>query len=933
MQKAYNNLNEFLINHRIKDDKSLQITHTAIGNTDLNIYSGAYHISGEDWNIFMDLYYQNVFIKNNKQYLTEKQSEVGPILVDFDFRYKWCVSERQHTEEIIENIILVYTEELKNFFEFKEDSVFDIFISEKPNINRVNMNDVDKNYVKDGIHMCIGIQMDHVMQQMLRSRVMLKLMDVFKEMPLTNDIDSILDLGISKGCTNWQLFGSRKPGNEVYELSYYIENKYDDADGEFITNAKNPKLSKDIFIKMSAQYIGNLKLEINEKILNEYNELLNKRNTKTKKGSLVKSKIKFQVDNLEEDEYNDEITLDEIKSEEILEKAIQNIFKNLNPSDYYIKEIHNYTQILPEKYYEAGSHLLNRQVAFALKTTDERLFLSWIKLRSKAVDFDYDSIPILYNDWKKYFNKSQMGITKKSIIYWARTDAFEEYEKVRKTTVDYYFEMTVKTSTEYDFAQLLYQIYGDKYVCSNIKNNEWYIFKSHRWELDRGNSLRMSISKDMYNLYMDKIMAAMKEESELSITPENEKKIECLNKRITKLVDLSNKLKKTHDKNNIMREASEIFYDKNFITNIDANKYLLGFTNGVIDFKAKEFRDGNPQDYITKSTRNAYIDYKIEEYSVIKNEIIKFMEQLFPIPELNEYMWAHLSSTLIGVNLNQTFNIYKGRGSNGKSKMVDLMSRSLGDYKGTVPLALITEKKGLIGGTSSEIMQLKGVRYAVMQEPSKDMKVHEGTMKELTGGDPLQGRSLYCESETFDPQFTLGCCTNVDLVFTSNDEGTWRRVRDILFPSKFVDEGYVPEEDEIYIYPKDMGLDDKIVNWAPVFISMLVQKAFETDGVVKDCNVVLESSRKYRQRQDNISSFVNQMVIRCEDETKKLRKRELSEAFKQWMSENSSNLKCSKVNELYEYMNKKFKVSTDEKGWKGCYISYEEDMEELNMVQ
>lgn len=923
MQIAYNNLNDFLINNRTKEDKSLQVTHTAIGSIELKIYSGAYHIIGNDWDKFMELYFQNVFVKKCKQYLTEKQNSIGPILIDFDFRYGWDVSERQHNEEIIENIIMIYTEELKNFFVFNENSVFDIFVTEKPNINRVVKTDVENNYVKDGIHMCIGIQMDHVMQQMLRNRVMVKLIEVFSVMPLTNTIDEILDLGISKGCTNWQLFGSRKPGNEAYELTYYIENTYDENDGEFITNAKNPIMTKDMFIKMSAQYVNNLKLEFQPKIMSEYNEILNKQNTKSKKSSLVKSKIKFQVDNLEDDEDNQEITLDQITNAEILEKSIQDIFKTLNPSDYYIKEIHEYTQILPEKYYDSGSHLLNRQVAFALKNTDERLFLSWIKLRSKANDFDYDSICQLYKDWKKYFNKSQSGITKKSIIYWARTDAFEEYEKVRKNTMDYYFEMTVKTATEYDFAVLLYQIYCDKYVCSNIKNNEWYAFKHHRWELDKGNSLRMSISKEMYNLYMDKIMAAIKEENDLAITPENEKKIEGLKKRVTKLIELSNKLKKTHDKNNIMREATELFYDKKFITNIDANKYLLGFTNGVIDFKTKEFRDGNPQDYITKSTRIVYIDYNLDEYTVIKNEITKFMEQLFPIPELNEYMWSHLCSTLIGVNLNQTFNIYKGKGSNGKSKMVDLMSRSLGDYKGTVPLALITEKKGLIGGTSSEVMQLKGVRYAVMQEPSKDMKVHEGTMKELTGGDPLQGRSLYCDSETFDPQFTLGCCTNVDLVFTSNDDGTWRRVRDILFPSKFVDEGYVPEEDEIYIFPKDMELDDKIVSWAEVFISMLVQKAFKTGGVVKDCDIVLDSSRKYRQRQDNISSFVNQMIVKCDDETRKLRKKEIAEVFKNWMNENSSNVKGSKATELYEYMNKKFKKLDN--GWKGCYIVREEE--------
>ena len=81
-------------------------------------------------------------------------------------------------------------------------------------------------------------------------------------------------------------------------------------------------------------------------------------------------------------------------------------------------------------------------------------------------------------------------------------------------------------------------------------------------------------------------------------------------------------------------------------------------------------------------------------------------------------MWEHLASCLVGTNENQTFNIYTGGGSNGKSCLVDLMSKVLGDYKGTVPITLITHKRNSIGSTSSEIVQLMGTRLAVMQEPS-----------------------------------------------------------------------------------------------------------------------------------------------------------------------------------------------------------------------
>ena len=68
------------------------------------------------------------------------------------------------------------------------------------------------------------------------------------------------------------------------------------------------------------------------------------------------------------------------------------------------------------------------------------------------------------------------------------------------------------------------------------------------------------------------------------------------------------------------------------------------------------------------------------------------------------------------------------------------MSMVLGDYKGSVPITLVTQGRRAIGSSSSEVVQLQGVRYAVMQEPSKGDKINEGIMKELTGGDRLYAR-------------------------------------------------------------------------------------------------------------------------------------------------------------------------------------------------
>ena len=934
-QLVYKDLNDFLIKHNAKkivSDKQVIATHTRIPDKALNIYGGSFYIPSEKLDPFFALFYDNIFLKNNKEYLTEKQLEKGgPILVDFDFRYNYDVETRQHTDDHIQDMVLLYLEELKEFFQFIENIQFSVFIMEKPHVNRLE----DKTFTKDGIHMIIGLQMDSMLQVVLRNKILEKLPDVWADFPLVNSWESVLDEGISKGKTNWQMFGCQKPGNERYELMQHFIVQYDPADGEFMIEQQRVldfNLSKNLF-KLSAQYPDNPKFELLPKMQDHYNDILSNGSSKNKL-TLPKSKAKVRLlveganDVVEED---GEISLNKITNRDILKKAMDNIISRLSPTEFHIKETHEYAQTLPEKYYDPGSHLLSRLVAFALKDTDDRLFLSWVMLRSKASDFDFSSIPGLLQEWKKNMkNDKTDGVTRRSIMFWSKQDSPEEFEKVKNNNVDKYVEDTLASPTDYDFAMVLYYLFKDKYVCVDMTNRPiWYRFKGHRWEPDKGDSLRLCISREMYNIYSNKSATCT---VDYYTSGDDQEKMEAIKKRSSYILNISVKLKNTSSKNNIMKEAAAIFYDRHFIKNMDANKWLMCFNNGVIDFKNKEFRNGYPQDYITKSTGIDYAPYVPCEASNEKaKDITVFMEQLFPVDSLNRYMWDHLASCLIGINKNQTFNIYRGDGSNGKSKMTDLMSYALGDYKGTVPITLISEKRNGIGGTSSEVMQLKGLRYAVMQEPSKDTPLNEGIMKELTGGDPIQARALYMESETFTPQFKLCVCTNSLFEIKSNDNGTWRRIRICDFMSTFVDEDKFDNSANApaYQFLKDKDLEDKLREWAPMFASMLVKRAFETDGEVVDCDVVLASSNKYRQGQDVISAFVNEMVVKTEVVGDRIKKKELHEQFKMWFQESQGMRKQPKGSELDEYMDKKFGKCNKTIGWAGVKIVYnQEDVED-----
>jgi P4 family phage/plasmid primase-like protien len=918
--------------------KGSGFTNTRIGDKKLNIYGGSYQIADGEWSDFIKKYFQHVFVKGKMEYLTEKQLiEDGPVLIDIDLRYERDITKKQHTTEHIQDMILLYADKIAELMEVKEGVDIDIYVMEKSDVN------ITDNKTKDGIHVIFGVKMHKALQVILRNKVLPELKGMWDDLPITNTWEDVLDEGVTRGFVNWQMYGSRKPGNLAYMIKHHYiisYNKESDCWESSNDEIKNFSTEKNIE-KLSARYNKHPEFEIKESVkelfektkesLNKHQPNTNNADSKLMKG---KPKLKFKV-NGTDCEYN------EINSEEVLDGMLDRLFEDVGPSNYKIKETHQYTMSLPVSYYGPGSYSNWIRVGWALANTKignekSKMFLTWLKfscqencrdtLKGNDGKFDWKCVSELYETWCKFEFNNPDGLTYRSIMYWCKRDAREKYNEIHKDTVDYFMEQSIMTLTEFDLASVLYHLYKDNFICASIKHTTWYEYNhKHRWvENDEGTSLRQRISREMYKVYFDKTQEVANLLQTMEQTTEGYEGIRDKSKNLSLILIY---LKKTTWKNNIMKEAKELFYDREFIEKLDQNPYLLCFNNYVVDFKNNTYRKGQPDDYISKCTNVDYIPYK----TVMKNsesviaEINEFMEQLFPIEELRNYMWEHAASCLIGTNHNQTFNIYKGSGRNGKSKFVELMSHSLGSYKGTVPITLITSKRNNIGSTSSEVAQLNAVRYAVMQEPSKGDKINEGIMKEITGGDPIQARALFKDTITFVPQFKLVVCTNTDFDDMASDDGTWRRIRMIDFMSKMLEVPYedpkFPKEEFPYQFPVDKNLDSKFKTWAPIFMSILVEKSFKLQGIVSDCKIVMASSEQYRDRQDYFSGFAKDKIRSNPGE--KIKKTELLQTFKEWYSTNYGSKGMPPGKEIYEFMDKRY--GDFKQGWRNISIIYNED--------
>jgi P4 family phage/plasmid primase-like protien len=919
MNAKYRNFDDFLRKHLYdKENTSQKITNTRIGNDNEHIFGGSYFVSDEEYPTFLDLYVKHVLAKQQVEHLTEKQLEKGPILLDLDFRFDASVTKRVFTDDEVYTICDEYLEELKKIYQFDDDTQFPVFVFQKPNVNILTA----KNLTKDGLHIIIGISANRQVQQYLRNQMVGRLAEVV-DLPIVNTWDEVLDEGISKGHTNWQLVGSCKPNNETYKLTHHMTVTYDATDGEFsITNevVSNFNMKKDIAL-LSARYTKHYDPFIRNDIIPEISKIGGSRTAAVGGATTTKTKLSSTTNILQ------------IKNHEQLDELYAEFKDSVSPiDDYDLLEVIAYTMILPPSYYESGTYDKWIRVGWALHKISDKLFIVWLKFSAQARNFDFGSIPDMWEKWNKCDDKK---LGKKSIFYWAKQDAsLDKFNQAKEESINYYVEQTLNSSantsttkmagcTDSDLATVLYQLYKYKYVCVSVKAREWYMFHNHRWEKnDQGTSLRQEISQTLRRMYKKKLIEMIEFKESI---PEDDERRTMIQRKIDKAILISDRLGNTNDKNNIMTEARELFYDRNFFKNTDTNEWLLCFNNGVWDLKEGVFRDGRPEDYLTKSTNIDYVGIDPLRDSVVLAEIADFMRKLFPEPDLEKYMWEHLASVLIGNSVDQTFHNYIGVGENGKSVLVTLLEKCLGEYKGDIPTTLLTDKRAKVGGLTPELVQLKGVRFAVMNEPSKGEKINEGTMKQLTSSlDKIQCRAPFMvEALSYTPQFKLVLLANNLMEIKSQDHGTWRRIRVVDFMSLFTDNPVQGDKDKPYQFKKE-PIVEKFDSWKTVFMALLVEKAIEKGGRVEKCERVLASSDAYRQTQDPISEFIGEKIVIAEGYL--LKKSEIQFQFSQW-HQTTYGKNGPSAKEVYAVMDKKF-TKNEKGGWSGIRIKVE--MNDMN---
>jgi len=854
---------------------------------------GRYQFNRPGLEEFWGLY--NQLIHGNKDAvigIAEKPQHYLPVIVDVDIKIKdegEEIGEKLYTEQQVKDVIQVYQSVLRKIVEDCTDFKLTCVLLEK-DLYTITKNEVT--YLKHGFHLhfpyCFLNKVDQEVHLIPRVQEMLNEMKSFENLGFENSGDVI-----DKACCSvpWLLYGSRKSES----AHPYLVTKVFDSEMEEMSLEKAFKRYQ---IFDEKERLINIKGRVREFLPRLLSIIPYGRPTSETKTGLIsplKEKIKArQQKDGKQTTYKSQNATEQLS----IARRLLPLLAEFRVDDY-------------NEWMTVGWALYNISDGSA-----DGLDL-WCDFSSRCED-KYDEGSCIFQ-WERMIQKD---ITLGTLRYYASVDNPAEYQKFKQEEAEKHIKESLSGSHN-DVAKALLAEFGDEFVCASITGKVWFQFINHRWEqIEEGVFLRKKIS----DVIVQRFAKAGKELfGKLSQTTDKAEEA-MINARIKMVQKMVGNLKSAPYKNNVMKEAMEVFYDKRFREKLDTNPYLIAYNNGVYDLKLNIFRPGRPEDFISKSMPIDYIDYDEEDEKV--QEVYTFLEKIFPDKSVRGYFMDTSSDVFVGGNQQKIVLFWTGDGDNGKSVTQNLFEQMLGKMAIKFNTNIVTGKKPSAGAAHADLARAGGgVRWAVLEEPDGDEMINVGILKHLSGNDSFYARDLFergKDGREITPMFKLTFICNKLPKMKYSDKATWNRIRVVPFESTFCrSSDPAPDTYEEQLLQKRFPMDKKFGNKIPGLLSafnwvLLQHRVKIRDKHRTEPEKVRIATEIYRKQNDIYRQFLEEHVV--EEKDKVLTLTELYSQFKEWFRESIPNHSIPPRSEVEEYITRLWGEPEKGKKWKGFRI-------------
>jgi len=513
--------------------------------------------------------------------------------------------------------------------------------------------------------------------------------------------------------------------------------------------------------------------------------------------------------------------------------------------------------------------------------------------------------------WNEAISKdTDSKLTLRSLIYWAKMDNLNEYEKIINKDIKQIIKKDICSSIlhgnlfHYQFANYLKHMFNEKFVTDEICGKTvWYEFVISSDRYVKGQVYKWREESKPINLYiyisavLPKILQEIIQETDnyIKTIEDNDSLVEYFVKLKNNIINSTKKLYDTGFKTKLIKESEVLFRKRGFVDSLNKDAEIMGVGNGILVLSKNPYLITSYHNYpITRFSPINYVEYDENNPNIQLLE--KTMSELFPKHELDalEFMLYYFATCLDGIPKDSMIFIITGVGSNGKSFLLNLVKEVLGnEYCRRLPLAFLTDKRTKSSGADPSLMDLESARLAHYSESEKNEELNTSKMKEITGQESLSGRNLYEKQKNFRPTCHHIITTNHDFDVKTTDNGTWRRIKKYVFKMKFCaspDPNNPYEKKENTELAKEFSYNIRIKE---AFLSILVKyyKQLHTFHKGSLANVpkptIDRETEEYRNSQDIYNRFINDLVIISPDS--EISVLDLVSTYKQWYVNNIDN--------------------------------------------
>lgn len=309
----------------------------------------------------------------------------------------------------------------------------------------------------------------------------------------------------------------------------------------------------------------------------------------------------------------------------------------------------------------------------------------------------------------------------------------------------------------------------------------------------------------------------------------------------------------------------------------DADPWVLGVTNGVIDLRTGEHRPGRPADYMRRSCPVEWkgLDEPAPVWEQTLSEIIGAHDGVI------DYLHKVLGYAITGQSCEPLFlMLYGDRGRNGKTVLMETLKKVLGPYMGPVPAEMLLDRNVPKDPDSASptIMNLNGLRIVWASETNENRRFSTSQVKLLSGSDSLTGRYLWDKENTeFRPTHTLFLLTNFLPRAPAHDTAFWERLKLLTFPYRFVDQ---PSGE--FDRKRNPDLEKQLEKELPGILAWLVRGCllYQKERLIPPASIT-QATSEYRVEEDTMELFIDQCLDKV-GENDRLNATELYEIYAGW---------------------------------------------------